>query len=134
MAAALRVGIAGISRRRLALGGLAVFVAISLLGTWDHLRYNRAFRDAVAWARRAGIEPRQLDGGYVVNGWLQYAHPDQAARAPNGDVLVPGVNGGPVLRYGIVKALSPGVRVLHAVPYRRLLAPLGHIYVVDRAP
>jgi len=134
MAAALRVGIAGISRRRLALGGLAVFVAISLLGTWDHLRYNRAFRDAVAWARRAGIEPRQLDGGYVVNGWLQYAHPDQAARAPNGDVLVPGVNGGPVLRYGIVKALSPGVRVLHAMPYRRLLAPSGHIYVVDRAP
>jgi hypothetical protein len=75
-----------------------------------------------------------LDGGYVVNGWLQYAHPERADRAENGDVRVADVNGGPRGRDGIVKRLSPGARVLHAVPYRRIIAPPGLIYVVDRTP
>jgi len=134
MATALRVGTVGILRPRLALAGVVVFAAVSLLGTGDHLRYSGAFWDAVAWARGAGIETRQLDGGYVVNGWLQYAHPEQAARAPNGDVQVPGVNADGTPRYGIVKVVPPGARVLHAVPYRRLVAPSGRIYVVDRTP
>jgi Dolichyl-phosphate-mannose-protein mannosyltransferase len=134
MVAALRVGAAGIFRPRLAVAGVAAFLAISLVGTWDHLRYNRALWTAVAWAQRAGIETRQLDGGYMVNGWLQYADPEHATRAPNGDVLVPGVNGGPPPRYGIVKIVPPDARVLHAVPYRRTLAPSGHISVIDRTP
>ena len=66
--------------------------------------YSHALWEAVAWARQAGIEDRQLDGGYVINGWLQYAHPEHATRGPNGDAQVPGVNGGEALRYGIVIA------------------------------
>ena len=131
---ALRLSLAGIPRRRLALAGVAMFVAISGVGTWDHLQYSRALWEAVAWARQAGIEERQLDGGYVVNGWLQYAHPEHATRAPNGDVRVPGVNGGDALRYGIVKRVPPGAYVLHAVTYQRIIAPSGRIYVVDRTP
>jgi hypothetical protein len=131
---ALRLGAAGIPRRGLAIAGLALFVAISGLGTWDHLQYNRAVWAAVAWARQAGIEDRQLDGGYVINGWLQYAHPEHAPRAPNGDAQVSDVNGGPKGRYAIVKRLPPEGRVLHAVPYRRILAPAGRISVVDRGP
>jgi hypothetical protein len=134
MATALRVGTAGIPRPRLAVAGLVAFAAVSLLGMGDHLRYSQAFWDAVGWARQAGIETRQLDGGYVVNGWLQYAHPEQAARAPNGDVQVPGVNADATPRYGIVKVVPPGAHVLHAVPYRRFMAPSGRIYVVDRMP
>lgn len=78
--------------------------------------------------------PRDLDGGYVVNGWLQYAHPENADRAPDGDVRVADVNGGPRGRYAVVKGLPAEVRVLHAEPYRRILAPSGQIYVVDRSP
>ena len=67
-------------------------------------------------------------------GWLQYAHPEHATRGPNGDVQVPGVNGGEALRYGIVKRVPPGARVLHAVTYRRIIAPSGRIYVIDQMP
>ena len=132
--AALRVGTGGIPRLRLALVGVAMFITISGIGTWDHLQYSHALWNAVAWARQAGIEDRQLDGGYVVNGWLQYAHPEHAARGPNGDVQVPGVNGGEPPRYGIVKRVPPDSRVLHVVPYRRIIAPSGSISVVDRTP
>jgi hypothetical protein len=131
---ALRLGAADIPRRGPAIAGVALFVAISGVGTWDHLQYNRAVWAAVAWARQAGIEDRQLDGGYVINGWLQYAHPEHAPRAANGDVQVSDVNGGPRGRYAIVKRLPPEARVLHAVPYRRVLAPSGRIAVVDRGP
>ncbi|MGH7334839.1 MAG: glycosyltransferase family 39 protein [Candidatus Rokuibacteriota bacterium] len=132
--AALRLGTAGIPRLRLALVGVAMFATVSGLGTWDHLQYSHALWEAVAWARRAGIEERQLDGGYVVNGWLQYAHPEHASRAPNGDVQVPGVNGGEPPRYGIVKRVPPESRVLHAVPYRRIIGSSGSLYVIDRTP
>ena len=97
-------------------------------------QYNRALWTAVAWARNTGIDARRLDGGYVINGWLQYAHPEHAERAANGDVQVSGVNWDRPGRYGIVKRLPAGARVLHAVPYRRILAPSGTLWVVDRAP
>jgi hypothetical protein len=47
---------------------------------------------------------------------------------------VPGVNGGEPPRYGIVKRVPPDSRVLHVVPYRRIIAPSGSIYVIDRTP
>jgi Dolichyl-phosphate-mannose-protein mannosyltransferase len=132
--AALRLGTVGILRPRLALVGVALVATISGVGTWDHLQYSRALWDAVGWARRAGIADRDLDGGYVVNGWLQYAHPEHAARAPDGDVRVPGVNGGEPPRYRIGNDVPPGARVLHVARYRRILAPSGSIYLVDRMP
>ena len=131
---ALRLATVGIARPRLALAGVALLATISSVGTWDHLQYSRALWDAVAWARRAGIEHRALDGGYVVNGWLQYAHPEHAARGPDGGVRVPGVNGGEPPRYRIGNDVPPGTRVLHGAGYRRILAPSGSIYVVDRTP
>src|SRR5260370_14933625 len=112
--AALRLATTGIPRLRFALAGVAMFTTISGVGTWDHLQYSHALWEAVAWARQTGIEDRQLDRGDVVNGWLQHAHPEHATRRPNADVPVPGVNGGEALRYGIVKRVPPGTRLLHA--------------------
>jgi len=60
--AALRLGTAGIPRLRLALVGVAMVATVSGVGTWDHLQYSHALWEAVAWARQAGIEERQLDG------------------------------------------------------------------------
>jgi 4-amino-4-deoxy-L-arabinose transferase-like glycosyltransferase len=132
IAVALRLATEGIPRPRLALAGVALVATVSGVGTWDHLRYSHALWDAVAWARQAGIEERQLDGGYIVNGWLQYAHPEHAARGPDGHVQVPGVNGRETHRYGIVNRVPPGARVLHAVPYRRIIGASGRISVVDQ--
>jgi hypothetical protein len=113
---------------------MAMLAVISGVGTWDHLQYSHALWDAVSSARQAGIAERDLDGGYVVNGWLQYAHPEHAARAPDGSVLVPWVNGDEALRYGIVNRVPAGARVLHEVAYRRILAPSGRIHVIDQMP
>ena len=132
--ATLHLATVGIARPQLALAGVALLATISGVGTWDHLQYSHALWEAVGWARRAGIEDRALDGGYVVNGWLQYAHPEHAPRAPDGDVRVPWVNGGEPPRYRIGNDVPPGTRVLHVVRYRRVLAPSGSIYVVDRTP
>lgn len=134
LVAALRLGTVGILRPGLALFGVAMLAIVSGVGTWDHLRYNQALWDAVGWARRAGIETRELDGGYVVNGWLQYAHSEQAARTPGGDVRVPWINVDETLRYGIVNRVPAGARVLHEIAYRRILAPSGRIYVIDQMP
>ena len=134
LVAALRLGTVGIRRPRLALAGVAMLALVSGVGTWDHLRYSQALWDAVGWARGAGIEERELDGGYVVNGWLQYAHPEHAARAPDGDVRVPWINVDETLRYGIVNRAPAGARVLHEVAYRRILAPSGRVYVIDQKP
>jgi hypothetical protein len=134
LVAALRLGTVGIRRPGLALAGVAMLAIVSGVGTWDHLRYSQALWDAVGWARRAGIEARELDGGYVVNGWLQYAHPEHAARAPDGSVRVPWITVNETLRYGIVNRAPAGARVLHEVAYWRILAPAGRIYVIDQMP
>jgi hypothetical protein len=131
---ALRLGIVGILRPRLAVVGVGLFAAISGIGTWDHLQYSRALWDAVAWTRAAGIEARDLDGGYIVNGWLQYAHPEHAVRAANGDVAVPGVNGVGTTRYRITREVPRAARTLHTVSYARILAASGSLHVVDQAP
>jgi hypothetical protein len=133
MVVALRLGSRQPLRRRPVVVGVAALAAISILGTRDHLRYSKAVWDAVDWLQQRGVEARDIDGGYVVNGWLQYAHPDQANRAPNGDVLVPSVNGNKALRYMLRNRPPTGGRVLHAVAYRRFLSPSGRVYVWERA-
>ena len=62
---------------------------VALVGVRDHLAYNRALWVAVQHLRSIGIKPADFDGGYVVNGWLQYAHPEHARRDASGAVQVP---------------------------------------------
>jgi hypothetical protein len=133
LAVALRLGSRYPLRIRPALVGVAAFAAISFVGTWDHLRYSEAMWAAFDWLQRRGAEAREIDGGYVVNGWLQYAHPENANRAPNGDVLVPEVNVHQALRYTIRNLPVADGRVLHSVAYRRLFSPSGRIYISEQA-
>jgi hypothetical protein len=135
MVVALRLGTRLLTRPNLALLGLFAFATVSMVGTWEHLQYSRALWDAVSWAQHAGIPQRELDGGYVVNGWLLYAHPEHAIRTPTGDVLVPWINDGVTAqRYAILNGVPAGARILHTEGYGRLLAPSGTLYVVDRIP
>jgi hypothetical protein len=132
MVVALRLGTQPLVRPKVALLGLCAFATVSMLGTRDHLQFNRALWNAVTWAQRAGVPPRELDGGYVVNGWLQYAHPEHAPRTPTGDVVVPWINDGFTQHYTILNGVPPGARILHTEAYTRLLAPSGTLYVVER--
>jgi hypothetical protein len=134
MVVALRLSTRPLVRPKLAVLGLCAFATVSMLGTWENLQYNRALWNAVSWAEHAGVPRRELDGGYVVNGWLLYAHPEHALRTPTGGVVVPWINEGAIQRYAILNGVTPGVRILHTERYRRLLAPPGTLYLVDHAP
>ena len=44
----------------------------SIAGAHDYFRWNDARWRAVEIARTAGATPQNLDGGFEVNGWLNY--------------------------------------------------------------
>src|SRR5262249_2343105 len=104
----------------------------SVAGTHDYLEYNRAVWSAVRDLRARGIKPAEIDGGYVVNGWLQYLHPDEAYRNRLGEIIVPMVNDFAELPYTIANRPIPNRRVLHSYPYSGWLQPGGRIYVLTR--
>jgi hypothetical protein len=119
-------------RLRVAVVALALFGVISAVGLRDHLSYNRALWDAVAWLRESGAQVSEIDGGYVVNGWLQYAHPWNAPRDEAGAVVVPGMTTKSVaLRYVIANAPMPSRRPLREFPYQRWFGRPGKIYVLE---
>jgi hypothetical protein len=110
--------------------GIGACAAIALVGTRDHLAYHRAVWSAVADLRASGAQPRDIDGGYVVNGWLQYLHPDEAYRDPSGRIIVPMVNDFAELTYQISNAQAPNRTVVRRYPYSGWLGRDGVIYVL----
>jgi hypothetical protein len=117
---------------RIAGAVLLLFAAISVAGLVDHLRYNEALWTAVSHLDRRGIPASDVDGGYMVNGWRQYAHPEHAPRDARGAVNVPWVNGDADLPYAVANSAPPGWTTVERIPYQRLLGPAGHIYVLQR--
>jgi 4-amino-4-deoxy-L-arabinose transferase-like glycosyltransferase len=112
---------------------LTLFGVYSLVSLTDHLRYNAATWQAVDELRRRRVPVSQIDGGYVVNGWLQYAHPELAARDASGQVSVPWVNSNGTLRYQISNSIIPGRKVIDVIPYVRWLwlGRSGAIYILE---
>jgi hypothetical protein len=119
---------------RAAAGGLLLFALISAVGIKDHLQYNTALWTAVEALDRAGVPPSEVDGGYVVNGWRQYAHPEHAPRNAEGDVDVPGVNGAAKLPHAVANSVPEGWIVLDRFAYRRLMGLPGYVYTLRAAP
>src|SRR5262249_55705115 len=110
----------------------AAFFTLSIVGTRDHLEYNRAVWNGVACLRDHGARENEIDGGYPINGWLQYAHPENAPRQDaNGGILVPHVNDEFELRYQLSNRPLPECRQFGAFPYTRWLGRSGSIYVGD---
>lgn len=113
----------------LALALLGLFGVFCLVGTRDHLAYNAAVWGAVERLREQGVAASEIDGGYVVNSWLQYAHPENAPRS-HGRAYVPKLtDAGITLRYELSNEALPGQKLIATEPYRRWLAPSGKIYV-----
>ena len=109
---------------------LTILALVTCAGLKDHLRYNRALWQAVGALQRAGVPDRDINGGWMVNGWLQYAHPEHASRDTQGNIDVPWVNGSAQPPYMIANALSDGWETLERFDYERWLGPSGHIYVL----
>jgi 4-amino-4-deoxy-L-arabinose transferase-like glycosyltransferase len=111
---------------------IAAYAVVALAGAHDHLDYNRAVWSAVADLRAGGVPPREIDGGYVVNGWLQYLHPDDAYRDASGRIIVPMVNDFAELTYTVADRPTPNRTVVRTYPYNGWLRPAGQIYVLKR--
>jgi hypothetical protein len=118
----------------LAIGTLAVVALVSIVGIRDHLSYNRALWAAVDALEQSGVPDREINGGYMVNGWLQYAHPERAVRNSQGQAEVPWVSTKGDLPYKIANRLSPGWSELKRFPYERWLGSSGYIYALKLVP
>ena len=79
--------------------GLMIVMIVTIAGIRDHLSYNRALWTAVDALHQSGIPARDINGGYIVNGWLQYVHPEHAYRNARGNIEIPWVNGDNLLPY-----------------------------------
>jgi hypothetical protein len=120
-------------RPRLALGLIALFGVVSFVGVHDHLQYNKALWRAVDDLRQRGVPDSDLDGGYVVNGWLHYAHPERAPRDGQGNVMVPWLTTKTSPgRYQIANSHLPHWKLLKTIPYTRWLGRSGALYILER--
>jgi hypothetical protein len=118
-AIALVIGAGPIRRSVVTIILIAALGIASIVGVRDHLEYNRALWEGVATLHARGAADNQINGGYVVNGWLQRTHPDAAP--PDGSY-----------RYEISNSPQPGMRTLQTIPYTRWFGTSGDIYVLER--
>ena len=109
----------------------AAFAGFSFVGCRNHLAYSRAIWEAVEIADRNGIAPRDLDGGYAINGWLHYAHPKQARLNAEGNVMVPRLTSQEPTRYQISNSPRDGACVVATIPYQRWLGDSGSVYLLE---
>src|SRR5205814_9569780 len=104
---------------------------LAMVGMRDHLEYNRAVWNGVAYLRDHGAKDSEIHGGWPINGWLQYAHPENAPKQNNkGQIRVPWVNDKFLLPYQIANQPVDGWRQLTHIPYKRWLGRSGSIYVL----
>ena len=114
---------------------LALFGMVSFVGVYDHLQYNAALWQAVKKLHQRGVADADLDGGYIVNGWLHYAHPANAPRDDQGNIVVSGLTTkiSPA-RYLIANVHLPSWRLSETILYNRWLGHSGSIYILERQP
>jgi Dolichyl-phosphate-mannose-protein mannosyltransferase len=115
-----------------AVPALALFAAIGVVGLRDRVSAEHAIWSAVDDLRQSGVPVADIDAGYVVNGWLQYAHPEQAHRDARGNVAVPFVNGDASLPWVISAAPLPGMQIVREYPVRRTWRTPGSVFVTRR--
>lgn len=125
---------APIHRTKLALALIAVFVLVSAGEIHDEVHYNRALWSGVDHLLERGIPPSRISGGYMVNGWLQYAHKENAKVNEKGQILVEWVNDSSGdFDYQISNTQEKDWIVLKEFPYSAWLGPSGHLYALGRA-
>lgn len=132
---AIAIALTAQSMRRtwVAVATIGLFAAISVVGLRDHLLYNATLWQAVAELQAKGVPPADIDGGYMVNGWLQYAHPEQANRNAAGDIRIPWLNvvsDDEPRPYLIADRPRDDRPTLQMLPYDRVIGLSGAIYIL----
>lgn len=121
-------------RTAMAVAALALLFALDVSGTRDMLDYARSVDAAVSRLVASGVPWRDVDGGYVENGWHLYAHPEHLAPGAQVDRDVPHVTGWTELPYAIANVPLHGYTVREVVPVTRRWAASDRIYVLARQP
>jgi hypothetical protein len=106
----------GIQRASFSIATVALFGAICIVGTYDHLRFNGALWKSVAYLRSRGAADSEINAGYPVNGWLQYAHPENAPRDSSGHLAVPAVTAKMNLKYRVSAAPARKGKLIATIP------------------
>jgi hypothetical protein len=134
----IALALCGRTIQRPALAGMLVglLATVSMTGVRDHLAYNAATWQGIEELRRIGARDTEINGGYVVNGWLQSTHPDSAPRNVRGRILAPWYvpEEEAAFRYEVSNSPQPGRRVLKTIPYTRWLGRSGSIYLLEQSP
>jgi hypothetical protein len=113
---------------------LSLCACIGLVAVRDRLSAERALWAAVADLRQSGVPAAQIDAGYVVNGWLQYAHPEQAHRDDAGNVAVPFVNGDAQVPWLVAAAPLRDTEIAREYRFNRTWRAPGTVFVLRRPP
>jgi hypothetical protein len=111
---------------------VAVFAVISLVGVRDDFEFNRALALGIKFLQDKNIPLQEASAGYVYNGWLQYAHPENANKDEKGYVQVPRVNvndSDSGVRYRVTNTEQDGWTVLDKIPYSQWMGAGGFVYV-----
>jgi len=118
--------------RGLVVAGVLICGAVSVSGTIDDFRFNRAVAQAREWLRERGVPPWQVDAGYVLNGWWLYAHPDNLPPGAHSERDVPSVTTNTELPYKIANSPRPAYSVMKTFAWRSLWAVSDRVYVLQR--
>ena len=113
-------------------GVVAVFLVIGVTAMRDRLGAERAVWAAVDDLRAAGVAASDIDAGYVVNGWLRYAHPEHARRDASGQVAVQFVNGAAESPWIVATAELPGTERFREYRFERTFREPGSVLVLRR--
>jgi hypothetical protein len=108
----------------LVIGGLG---ATAITGTIDALRFNEALARERTQLLSRGVRARDIDAGYVFNGWWLYAH-DLVDRND-----VPFVTSPRSLSYTLATTPLPGYTTEKVVPVPSFWSRPDRVYVVHRA-
>jgi hypothetical protein len=111
---------------------LLVYGAMSIASAHDQRIYDAALWSTVARLRAGGVPASDINGGYTVNAWLQYVHPEQAHREPDGSIAIPLVNADFISLYTVSNAPLPGTKIVDTVPYTGWYGS-GRLYLLQRA-
>jgi hypothetical protein len=122
-----------VSPRRGAIA-VGVFALIGGVTLRDRDQAERAVWSAIGSLRQDGVPVSRIDAGYTANGWLQYAHPDQAHHDEAGHVAVPFVNGDASLPWVVSVAPMPDAELVSEYQFRRTGRSPRSVYVSKRRP
>ena len=114
--------------------GVLVSGTISVSGTIDNFRFNRAVSNAHEWLLSEKVAPWQIDAGYVLNGWWLYAHPDNLPPGARPETDVPFVTSKTRLPYRIANSPMPSYEVVRDLTWQSLWAASNKIYVLQKTP